>query len=85
MVSYYGFRGTKLTANAVSFAGRVSQTVGQSYSLYATPRAKVKSILYQKRLAAQGKLPQQLYRERLKLLDDLEQKTVAAKMDRVSD
>lgn len=85
VVSYYGFRGTKLTANAVSFAGRVSQTVGQSYSLYATPRAKFKSILYQKRLAAQGKLPEQLYRERLKLLDDLEQKTMAAKIDRVSD
>lgn len=81
VISYYNFRGDKLAANAINFAGRISQTVGQSYSLYATPRAKVRSILYTRQLKKQGKLPEQLYKKRLQLLDDLEEQVKLARLN----
>jgi len=71
-VSSYGFRSNRKVSNPINFAGRISQATGQTYSLLATPIAKIRSVLYRKRLSRQGKLPAQIFQARLKNLDTLE-------------
>jgi hypothetical protein len=77
IVSYYGYRTDKVAANRISFAGRVSQSLGQTYSLVATPVAKIRYVIYTRKLAKEGRLPTQVYQKRLKYLADLEKQIKA--------
>ncbi len=71
-VAYYGDPDSPLLRNRINCAGRISQTIGQSYSLIATPAAKIENELYQAKLRREGKLPSQVLRLRLDKLDQLE-------------
>jgi hypothetical protein len=77
-VAYYGYRSEPVVSNRISFAGRISQTAGQSYSLIATPAAVVARAIYQRRLSKKGTLPAQILQARLRRLDDLEAQLNAA-------
>ena len=71
-VSFYGYGSNPIVSNQINFAGRISQATGQTYSLLATPIAKIRSVFYSRRLSKQGKLPSQIMQARLKNLDNLE-------------
>jgi hypothetical protein len=72
VVAYYGYPSRPVVANRINFAGQISQTTGQSYSLVATPKAAITNAIYQHRLAKDGKLPSQILRARLARLDEIE-------------
>lgn len=80
-VAYFGYRDDRVTANRINFAGRISQVTGQTYSLIATPRAKIKSVLYQRKLAKEGRLPSQIYEQNMKRWDAIEKGVKAAKLN----
>ncbi len=71
-VSYYGYRSEPITANRINFAGQISQTTGQAYSLVATPKAAISHAIYQRRRSKMGTLPSQILKARLVRLDELE-------------
>lgn len=79
-VAYYKYRDDRVTANRINFAGRISQATGQAYSLIATPRAKIKSVLYQRKLAKKGRLPSQIYEQNMKRWDAIEKGVKEAKL-----
>lgn len=79
-VAYYKYRDDRVTANRINFAGRISQATGQAYSLIATPRAKIKSVLYQRKLAKEGRLPSQIYEQNMKRWDAIEKGVKEAKL-----
>ena len=80
-VAYYGYRDNRVSANRINFAGRISQATGQAYGLIATPRAKIKSILFQRKLAKEGRLPSQIYEQNMKRWDAIEAGVKAAKLN----
>lgn len=80
-VSYFQYPDDRVRANQISFAGRISQACGQTYSLIATPRAKIKSVLYQRKLAREGKLPSQINAQSMKRWDEIETAVKAAKLN----
>ena len=80
-VAYYDYRDDRVTANRINFAGRISQATGQAYALIATPRAKIKSVLYQRKLAKEGKLPSQIYAQKMKRWEAIEAGVKAAKLN----
>jgi hypothetical protein len=71
-VSYFGYRSNSLVVNRINFAGQISQTTGQAYSLIATPKAAISHAIYRQRLARTGKLPSQILKARLARLDGIE-------------
>jgi hypothetical protein len=71
-VAFYGYNDRPLVSNRINFAGRISQATGQSYALYATPKAAIQNWVYQRRLKREGKLPSQIFARRLNDLDCLE-------------
>lgn len=71
-IAHYGYRSNKVVVDRLAFAGRISQAAGQAYALWDTPATKVKSILNNRHLSKQNKLPAQVMRERLGDLDALE-------------
>ena len=77
-VAYYDYRDDRVTANRINFAGRISQATGQAYALIATPRAKIKSVLYQRKLSKEGRLPSQIYEHNMKRWDAIEKGVKAA-------
>lgn len=79
-VAYYGYRDDRIVSNRISFAGRISQASGQAYALIATPRAKIKSVIYSRKLKREGRLPSQIYQAGMKKWDDLEASIKAAQL-----
>ena len=69
--SYYGYKNNPISANRLALAGRISQSVGQSYSLIATPTAQIKGYFNTKKLIRQHQLPAQILNDRLQILDSL--------------
>jgi hypothetical protein len=80
-VAYYGYRDDRVVNNRISFAGRISQASGQAYALIATPRAKIKSVIYSRKLKREGRLPSQIYEQHMKQWDSIETGVKAAKLD----
>ncbi len=80
-VAYYKYGDDRITANRINFAGRISQATGQAYALIATPRAKIKSFLYQRKLSKEGRLPSQIYEQNMKRWDAIEKGVKAAKLN----
>jgi hypothetical protein len=80
-VAYYDYRDDRVTSNRINFAGRISQATGQAYALIATPRAKIKSVLYQRKLAKEGRLPSQIYEQNMKRWDAIEKGVKAAQLN----
>jgi len=73
-IAFYGYRHNRATANQLSFAGRISQASGQSYSLIVTPTTAIAGAIYKRRLSERGELPAQKFEERLQKLDEWEQR-----------
>jgi hypothetical protein len=73
-IAFYGYRHNPVTANQLSFAGRISQASGQSYSLIVTPTTAITGAIYKRRLSERGELPAQKFEERLRKLDEWEQR-----------
>ncbi len=71
-VAYYDYPNQPETRNKLIFAGLISQTTGQGYSLIDTPTAAIMHAIYRKKLAKRGQLPEQILKRRLKTLDTLE-------------
>jgi hypothetical protein len=80
-VAYYGYKDDRIASNRISFAGRISQSCGQAYGLIATPRAKIKSVIYSRRLKREGRLPSQIYAQQMKKWDAIEVAVKAAKLE----
>lgn len=80
-VAYYGCPNDRIKANRINFGGRISQTFGQTYSLIATPKAKIKSILYQRKLRKHGELPSQIYERGMNRWNAIEAGVKAAKLN----
>jgi hypothetical protein len=78
-IGYYEYRATPATNNKLAFAGRLSQTCGQTYSMINTPATFVSQRIYTKRLKERGELPQQLLERRLKRLAAIEQEIEGGK------
>jgi len=70
-VAYYGYHDKREIINRLSFAGRISQTFGQSYSLIATPTAQIKGYINRRRLKQRQQLPEQVLAARVIKLDGL--------------
>lgn len=79
--AYYNYSDDRIKANRINLGGRISQATGQTYSLIATPRAKIKSLLYQRKLAKEGKLPSQIYEQSMARWNAVEKGVKAAKLD----
>ncbi len=71
-VAYYDYPDAPETRNKLIFAGLISQTAGQAYSLINTPTAAILNARYKKKLAKRGELPEQILKKRLATLDILE-------------
>jgi hypothetical protein len=80
-VAYYDYPDDRAKANKINLGGRISQAVGQTYALIATPRAKIKSVIYQRKLAREGKLPAQIYKKGMDRWDAIETGVKAAKLN----
>lgn len=80
-VAYYDYPNDRVNANRINLGGRISQAVGQSYALIATPRAKIKSVIYQRKLAREGKLPAQIYKKGMDRWNAIEAGVKAAKLN----
>jgi len=78
--AYYGYQNNPVSANRLAFAGRLSQSVGQTYSLIATPTAQIKGYINKKRLIQQHQLPAQILKDRLEELDALQARIQASHM-----
>lgn len=76
--AFYEYRTDRETTNSLLFAGRVAAVAGQGYALLLTPYTMIAGLRKQRRLKKRGELPSQLLEQRLKRLDELEQKIRAA-------
>jgi hypothetical protein len=68
-VAYYGYHDKREIINRLSFAGRISQACGQTYSLFATPKAQIQGFINRRRLAKKGQLPEQILAGRIIKMD----------------
>jgi hypothetical protein len=59
-------------------AGGIASTVGSASSLALTNYLLIDQLRYQKKMRAKGLLPEQLLAARLKTLDELDERLVAA-------
>jgi len=71
-VAHYDYPNQPETRNKLIFAGLIPQTAGQAYSLINTPTTAIMQTMYRKKLAKQGRLPEQILKQRLNTLDKLE-------------
>lgn len=65
-------------ANNMYLAGGIASTVGSASSLALTNYLLIDQLRYQKKMRAKGLLPEQLLAARLKTLDELDERLVAA-------
>lgn len=65
-------------ANNLYLAGGIASTVGSASSLALTNYLLIDQLRYQKKMRAKGLLPEQLLAARLKTLDELDERLVAA-------
>jgi hypothetical protein len=72
-ISVYGGYNS-LIRNRIDLSGRISQATGQTYSLIATPVAKIENERLRRRLIRQGRLPDVVLQARLRKLDEMEAK-----------
>lgn len=70
-VAVYGHNRHPHTALQLGFSGRISQAVGQSYALVATPYSTIRGALRKRSLSKRGMLPRQILQERLQRLQEL--------------
>ncbi len=80
IAAHYGCSTNPGASNKVKLAGKISDLSGQSYSLLATPTAKILQFRYHRRLAREGKLPSQIMQGRLHNLDNLEKQVTDAQL-----
>ena len=78
-VAQYHFFDEPVTANRIKLAGNISEVSGQGYSLLATPAAAVAHFVYTRKLSKKGRLPKQIFKARLKRLDEVETQVKEAK------
>lgn len=78
--AYYGYKNNPDSSNSLGFAGRLSQSVGQTYSLIATPTAQIRGYYNKKKLMRQHQFPSQILAERLQDLDILQARIESERM-----
>lgn len=65
----FGFSDEPKIAIRLGLAGRITHGTGQAYALINTPYTIVKGFLRDRRLRREGRLPSQLLKERIRLLE----------------
>jgi len=73
-VGYYGYQKKGAISNRLAFAGRISQTCGQTYGLIATPTAQIKGFINKRKLARMHQLPGQILALRLQKVDAMKER-----------
>jgi hypothetical protein len=77
-IGYYEYRATPDVNNKLGFAGRLSQTCGQTYSMINTPVTFISQRIYTQHLRERGELPEQMLARRLTRLAEIEKEVEVA-------